>query len=96
MTDVTQLIEHLRGIAEKQSASGDRTIFPATLEEAADALESLSAENADLREALKPFSEIAEELGDGIADNEKNTLAWAVPYAGDLRNARAKLEGRDA
>lgn len=90
MTDSKELIERLQDYVVND---------PYTTElcrEAASALESLSAENAELREALKPFAEIAKELGDGIPDDGKNTWDWAVPYAGDLRHARAKLEGSGA
>jgi hypothetical protein len=60
------------------------------------AILSLLKEIAELREALKPFAEIAKELGDGIPDDGKSTFPWAVPYAGDLRVARAKFEGSGA
>ena len=56
----------------------------------------LMREIQELREALKPFAEIAKELSPQLPDDEKNTFAWAVPYAGAFRIARAKLEGSGA
>jgi hypothetical protein len=41
-----------------------------------------------LREALRPFAEIGEELQSGLRPDHKNTLHWAVPTVGQLRHAR--------
>jgi hypothetical protein len=95
MTDVQKLIERIRAHAHNLRELGYS--YPAaSMDEVPAALEAQAAEIAELREALKPFAEIAKELNDGIPDDGKSTWDWAVPYAGDLRRARAKFEGSGA
>jgi cellobiose phosphorylase len=53
---------------------------------------ALAEENKRLREALKPFADIAGDFPDYTDDQYKNTMAWAVPSVGCFRRARAALE----
>lgn len=46
-----------------------------------------------MRKALEPFAEIAKELVVTFPDEQKNTMHWAVPTAGQLRAALSALEG---
>jgi hypothetical protein len=82
MTDIKQLIERLR-----------RDAAPALHLDAADALESLSAEIAELREALKPATEIVEVLDRHLSDDWVPVETWKVEA---LSKALAKLEGSGA
>ena len=49
----------------------------------------------ELEAALAPFAEIATELTDGLRDDEKNNMMWAVPTVGQLRAALAALQPKD-
>jgi len=106
MSDITQLTERLQDYVVND---------PYTTElcrEAASALESLSAENAELREALKPFAAIEPTILSAGSSNPweqpeeplEAKFYWVVLgnpdrvsfTAEDLRTARAKLEGSGA
>lgn len=63
------------------------------LREAADTIEALRAENAKLRDALKPFADIAKELD---ADSLRYCDIDITVAVADLRAARAAMgEGDD-
>ena len=62
-----------------------------TMAEAADALEAASARIAALEAALKPFAEVKARFED-IDDDE---YADCLVTMGDLRAARAAMEGKD-
>lgn len=99
MTDISELVKRMRGLAE----------YVDDCDEAADALEAqarriaeLEAENKTLREALKPFAAVKErdiELWYGldpdpfVPDDAALNSIDNSPTVGDLRAARAKLNG---
>lgn len=63
-------------------------------------LEALQRENAELREALKPFALLADELSIDMSSRPNDRPAWGFNDAeltyGDFRRARALLGGSDA
>ena len=101
MTDITKLVKRLRRLSP--------FIVGDICEDAADALEAqarriaeLEAENKTLREALKPFAAVKErdiELWYGldpdpfVPDDAALNSIDNSPTVGDLRAARAKLNG---
>lgn len=48
---------------------------------------SPSVTEEEIIEALEPFAEIAKELLPALKDDDKNSMAWAVPKVGDIRRA---------
>lgn len=94
MTDNKELIERLHARAEEiRTVNRTETVTVTLLREAA-------KEISELREALKPFANYADKCFGIHPDNDADILRFpsnGVPRAivtfGDLRRARAKLEG---
>lgn len=55
-------------------------------------LQKAEAALAEAKKVIAPFAEIAMDLIDGLKDDAKNTMHWAVPTVGHLRAARAFAE----
>jgi hypothetical protein len=97
MTDLKQLIERLRKasyIEKKEWGALHEQPIETLFDDALAALESLSAENAELREALKPYSDFGVNVDEnGWTSNihREPISTWFGPS--DFRTARAKLEG---
>jgi hypothetical protein len=85
MTNITQLIERLRKWSEPSKTH--------ITSEAADALEAQASEIAELREALKPATEIVGVLDRHLSDDWVPVETWKVEA---LSKALAKLEGSGA
>lgn len=109
MTDITKLAKRLRVLSQWQTGMGTSEPEDHIAWVAADALEAqarriaeLEAENKTLREALKPFAAVKErdiELWYGldpdpfVPDDAALNSIDNSPTVGDLRAARAKLNG---
>ena len=85
------LIERLRKLAEQQAAPPDQSYHEGRLLTKEDTIYWKAADEiTELREALKPFADVARTFGPGCSDNYKAHGPFTV---GDLRTARAKYEG---
>jgi len=76
-------------------AEAECSLLRTTIAEQAKVIEKLRAENGRLREALRPFSDAEEHIGDRMPDNSANVMLGAIGLSlGSIRRARAAMEGK--
>lgn len=101
MQITNELLEEIKDAIVLSQASGEypkRLVSPAEALALVEEIERMRADNARLREALKPFAAIANDYNDQDADDfevftDFDNLGASLPLK-RFRRARAALEGK--